>query len=168
MNQAKAFLLVFSLSMAGCASSSTATSSPAASAPSHATAEPEIFEAVFRYQFDHNASGIQKQAEKYCLSLPGEKSPDAAFLQRFAGHQPPVLAADECERRSGKSLFFRINKLDWHKDNEVWVRGGYFEGNLSSSVESYRVLLKNGKWVVEGARMEAISARNGEVVARQG
>jgi hypothetical protein len=148
-------VLLLALSLAGCASSSTATSSPAA--PSHTAAEPEIFEAVFRYQFDHNASGIQKQAERYCLSLPGEKSPDAVFLQRFAGHQPPVLTADECERRSGKSLFFRINKLDWHRDNEVWVRGGYFEGNLSSSIESYRVLFKNGKWVVEGARMEAIS-----------
>lgn len=156
MNRSTTLLLVFSLFISGCASSSTATNTPT-SAPSHTAAEPEIFEAIFRYQFDHNASGIQKKADRYCLSLPGEKSPDAAFLQRFAGHQPPVLAADECERRSGKSLFFRINKLDWHKDNEAWVRGGYFEGNLSSSVESYRVLLKDGKWVVVGARMEAIS-----------
>jgi hypothetical protein len=155
MKKSTVLLLAFFLSIAGCASNSSATSS--SPAHSHAAAEPEIFEAVFRYQFDHNASGIQKQAEKYCLSLPGEKSPDAAFLQHFAGNQPPVLAADECERRSGKSLFFRINKLDWHRDNEVWVRGGYFEGNLSSSVESYRVLLKDGKWVVAGARMEAIS-----------
>jgi hypothetical protein len=140
-----------------CASNSPATSSPAVAAPSHATAEPEIFEAVFRYQFDHNASGIQKKAEKYCLELPGERSPDAAFLQRFAGHQPPVVATDQCERRSGKNLIFRVIKLDWHKDNEVWVRGGYYEGNLSSSIESYRVQLKDDKWVVTGARMEAIS-----------
>ncbi|MEA2600218.1 MAG: hypothetical protein QOF89_1210 [Acidobacteriota bacterium] len=153
----KATVLLLALSIAGCASSSPATSNPAVAAPSHAAAEPEIFEAVFRYQFDHNASGIQKQAERYCLYLPGETSPDATFLHRFEGNQPPVLAADECERKSGKSLFFRINKLQWHKENEVWVRGGYFEGNLSSSVESYRVLFKNGKWAVEGARMEAIS-----------
>lgn len=156
MNKPTALLLALSLSMAGCASSSTTTNS-SVPAPSHTAAEPEIFEAVFRYQFDHNASSLQKQADRYCLSLPGEKSPDAAFLQRFAGHQPPVAAAGECERRAGKNLFFRINRLDWHKENEVWVRGGYFEGNLSSSVESYRVLLKDGKWVVAGARMEAIS-----------
>ena len=149
-------LLVLSVPAGGCASSSPATSSPAP-APSHAAAEPDIFEAVFRYQFDHNASGIQKKAERYCLELPGERSPDAAFLQRFAGHQPPVAAAEECQRKAGKNLFFRINRLDWHKDNEVWVRGGYFEGNLSSSIESYRVQLKDGKWVVTGARMEAIS-----------
>jgi hypothetical protein len=149
-------LLALSIPAAGCASSPAADRPPAA-VPSHAAAEPEIFEAVFRYQFDHNASGMQKQAERYCLSLPGEKSPDAAFLQRFAGNQPPVVAANQCEGRSGKNLFFRINKLQWHRDNEAWVRGGYFEGNLSSSVESYRVLLTDGKWVVTGARMEAIS-----------
>jgi hypothetical protein len=150
-------LIALSVPAVGCASSSTGTTSSPAAAPSHAAAEPEIFEAVFRYQFDHNASGMQKQAERYCLYLPGEASPDSAFLRRFEGNQPPVLAADQCERKSGKNLFFRINKLQWHKDNEAWVRGGYFEGNLSSSVESYRVLLKNGKWVVTGARMEAIS-----------
>ncbi len=155
MSKPTALLLAFSLSMAGCASSSPATSSPAA--PSHTAAEPEIYEAVFRYQFDHNASGIQKKAAKYCLELPGERPPDAAFLQRFAGNQPPVVTADQCERRSGKNLFFRINRLDWHKETEVWVRGGYFEGNLSASTESYRVQLKDGKWVVTGARMEAIS-----------
>jgi len=149
-------VLLLALSIAGCASNSPATSSPDA-APSHAAAEPEIFEAVFRYQFDHNASGMQKQAERYCLYLPGEKSPDAAFLQRFEGNKPPVVAAAQCEGRSGKNLFFRINRLQWHRDNEVWARGGYFEGNLSSSIESYRVLLKDGKWVVTGARMEAIS-----------
>lgn len=155
-----ALVLVLSTLGFACAQSSLSSGSNAptsGAAPSHAAAEPEIFEAVFRYQFDHNASGMQKQAERYCLYLPGEKSPDAAFLQRFAGNQPPVVAANQCEGRSGKNLFFRINRLQWHRDNEVWVRGGYFEGNLSSSIESYRVLFKNGKWVVEGARMEAIS-----------
>lgn len=148
-------LLAFSAPAVGCASSPTVDQSTAA--PSHAVAEPEIYEAVFRYQFDHNASSIQKKATKYCLELPGERPPDAAFLQRFAGNQPPIVTADHCERRSGKNLFFRINRLDWHKETEVWVRGGYFEGNLSASTESYRVQLKDGKWVVTGARMEAIS-----------
>ncbi|HEX4965704.1 MAG TPA: hypothetical protein VF173_33140 [Thermoanaerobaculia bacterium] len=126
-------------------------------APDHAAAEPEIYAAVFSYQFDHNASGIQKRAEKYCLELPGETSPDAAFLHRFDGHRPPVLSAGRCERRSGTSLYFRITRLDWIKDNEVWARGGYWEGNLSSSIESYRVLFKDGKWTVEGSRMMSVS-----------
>jgi len=124
---------------------------------SRTDAEPDIYEAVFHYQFDHNASAIQTRAEKYCLALPEERMPDAPFLQRFGDHHPPVVAADRCERKSGQSLFFRIQRLDWHKDNEVWVRGGYWEGNLSSSIELYRVVRENGKWVVKGARMEAIS-----------
>jgi hypothetical protein len=122
-----------------------------------AAAEDDIAEAVFRYQFDHNASGLQKGAEKHCLSLTGEKMPGAEFLKRFESDRPPVVAADRCDRRSGKNLFFRVQRFDWRGDNEVWVRGGYWEGNLSSSTEMYRVLKENGKWVVKGARMEAIS-----------
>ena len=120
-------------------------------------AEDDIAEAVFRYQFEHNASAIQKKAEKYCLSLPGEAMPSAELLKRFEGSKTPVLAANQCERKSGKSLFFRVQKFDWHNDREVWVRGGYWEGNLSSSIEMYRVVNDNGKWVVKGARVEAIS-----------
>jgi hypothetical protein len=141
---------------AGCAGGPAPTASNSPS-PSRAAAEDDIAEAVFRYEFDHNASSIQKRAEKYCLSLPGEKMPSAEFMQRFQGNHPPVASADQCERKSGHSLFFRVLKLDWRKDNEVWVRGGYWEGNLSSSIELFRVVNDHGKWVVKGARMEAIS-----------
>ena len=139
----------------GCAAAPAPADNPAS--PARAAAADDIAEAVFRYQFDHNASAIQKRAETYCLTLPGEKMPSAEFLQRFAGNRPPVAAADQCERKSGKNLFFQIQKLDWRKDDEVWVRGGYWEGNLSSSIEMFRILYENGKWAVKGARMEAIS-----------
>ena len=141
----------------GCAAGSTATTNNSAASPDRTAAVDDIAEAVFRYQFDHNASAIQKRAEKYCLSLPGEKMPGAEFLRRFEGNRPPVATADQCERKAGKNLFFRVQKLDWRNDNEVWVRGGYWEGNLSSSIELFRVVNDNGKWVVKGARMEAIS-----------
>lgn len=150
------YLLPLLFAMMGCASDPTPVTQQPTS-PSRAAAEDDIAEAVFRYEFDHNASRLQKRAEKYCLSLPGEKMPSAEFLQRFGGNQPPVAAADQCERKSGRNLFFRVLKLDWRKDNEVWVRGGYWEGNLSSSIELFRVVDENGKWVVKGARMEAIS-----------
>ena len=151
----KAILLLFSLvSATACASSAPP---PPDSGPGRLAAEADIAEAVFRYQFEHNASGIQQKADHYCLSLPGERSPDAGFLHRFDGNKPPVSTADECERKSGHDLFFRVQHLDWRSEAEVWVRGGYWEGNLSSSTESYRVRRKNGKWVVDGARMEAIS-----------
>jgi hypothetical protein len=151
-------VILFVLSTAtGCAANTTAPADNNPASPSRAAAEDDIAEAVFRYQFDHNASAIQKRAEMYCLSLPGEEMPGAEFLRRFEGNRPPVAAADQCDRKAGKNLFFRVQKLDWRKDNEVWVRGGYWEGNLSSSIEMYRVVNDNGKWVVKGARMEAIS-----------
>jgi hypothetical protein len=137
--------------------SACASTGPVPSAQGQAAAESDIAEAVFRYQFEHNASAIQQAAERYCLSLPDERNPDPAFLHRFDGNRPQVVAAEACERKSGRDLFFRVQKLDWRSDDEVWVRGGYWEGNLSSSAESYRVRRKNGKWTVDGARMEAIS-----------
>jgi len=150
----KALLLLFLLAAAtACASSAP----PPPSVPGGLVAEADIAEAVFRYQFQHNASAIQQEADHYCLSLAGERSPDGDFLHRFDGNHPPVRSADQCQRGSGHDLFFRVQRLDWRSDTEVWVSGGYWEGNLSSSKESYRVRFKNGKWVVDGARMEAIS-----------
>ena len=156
--QAPALLLLLLTVIASCAQNTgPAGSSSGGSPQSRAEAEEDIAEAVFRYQFDHNASGIQKQAARYCLSLPGDRSPGEAFLQRFAGNQPPVASAEECERVGGKNLYFRVQKFDWRKDNVVWVRGGYYEGNLSSSVEAFQVVRQNGRWVVKGSRMEMIS-----------
>jgi hypothetical protein len=149
----KAPLLLFLLA----AATACASTPPPPAGPGRLAAETDVAEAVFRYQFEHNASAIQQKADHYCLSLPNERSPDSAFLQRFQGNHPPVLSAGECERKSGHDLFFRVQRFDWRSDTEVWVSGGYWEGNLSSSKESYRVRLKNGKWVVDGARMEAIS-----------
>jgi hypothetical protein len=147
------FILALLLTATACASSAP----PPPSVPGGLTAETDIAEAVFRYQFEHNASAIHQGADHYCLSLPGERSPDADFLHRFDGNHPPVVRADQCQRGSGHDLFFRVQRLDWRSDTEVWVSGGYWEGNLSASKESYRVRFKNGKWVVDGARMEAIS-----------
>lgn len=150
----KAICLLLALALSSaCASSAP----PPPTVPGGLAAEADIAEAVFRYQFQHNASAIQQGADHYCLSLPGERSPDADFLHRFDGNHPPVLRADECQRGSGHDLFFRVQRLEWRSDTEVWVSGGYWEGNLSSSRESYRVRFKNGKWIVDGARTEAIS-----------
>ena len=125
--------------------------------PPRSVAEPDVLEAVFRYQFEHNASGIQQNAEKYCLALAGGERLDAEFLRRFAGNQPIVVAADQCDRQSGRNLFFQAKIEQWESDREALVRGGYFEGNLSSSRETFRVVWEDGRWVVRDPRMEVIS-----------
>src|SRR5882672_11320855 len=96
--------------LAACASSASAPPPPG---PGRLAAESDIAEAVFRYQFEHNASAIQQKANHYCLSLPDERSPDAAFLHRFDGNKPPVVTAGECERKSGRDLFFRVQRFYW-------------------------------------------------------
>ena len=49
-----------------------------------------IREAVFRYQFEHNASGQQQNAKVYFLSLDKGADPNKAFMLRFRDHNPPV------------------------------------------------------------------------------
>lgn len=147
-------ILALLLAATACASSAPPSSG---SGPDRLTAETGVAEAIFRYQFAHNASAIQQSADHYCLSLPGDRSPDAGFLQRFDGNHPPVVRADQCQRGSGHDLFFRVQRLDWRSDTEVWVSGGYWETTLSSATESYRVRFRNGRWVVDGARREPVS-----------
>jgi hypothetical protein len=139
------------LAIAACASSARP---PSPEVQAHA--EGDIAEAVFRYQFQHNASTLQQSAERYCLSLTDERNPDAAFLQRFDAVRPPVVAAERCAKRSSGDLFFRVQKLDWQSDSEVWVRGGYSEGTVSTITETYLVRRKDGRWTVDGSRRETL------------
>jgi hypothetical protein len=150
-NLAIVAMLVFSITAAACAQN-PATTGGAASA----SAEADVLEAVFRYQFEHNASGIQQSAERYCLTLPSGM-PDAEFLRRFQGNTPPVTAAKQCDRTTGKDLFFEAKHIEWVNDGEATVQGGYWEGNLSSSGETFRVVREGGRWVVKDARLEVIS-----------
>ena len=58
----------------------------------------EIIEAVFRHQFNNNAScGQKNSAAVYCLSV-GEKyaDPSEQLMKRFAGHTPPVRPVSAC------------------------------------------------------------------------
>jgi hypothetical protein len=135
----------------------------------HASQEDDIREAVFRHQFDHNASGLQKRAHAYCLLIRvGEKNSDPSdqFMKRFAGHKPPIRKASGChwtsiqviENRSGRSaLIFFVSNVSWISDTEVTVEGGYEEGNVSSSGNTYTLRKQNGKWGVTNDQMNVIS-----------
>lgn len=124
--------------------------------PPRSEAEPDILEAAFRYQFEHNESALRQNARRYCLTL-GRKEPSAEFLRRFRENQPPVVAAGGCDRGSGKDLFFRAEIVEWENDSTAIVKGGYYEGNLSSSQEELRVVWEDGQWVVKDKRLEMIS-----------
>jgi hypothetical protein len=119
--------------------------------------EDDIREAVFRYQFDHNASGLQKSAKGYFLAI-GEKGADPSdeFMKRFAHHKPPVHKASAW-RTENKGLFFRVTSIVWISDAEVKVAGGYYEGNVSSSGNTYTLKKEAGNWQVTRDEMGSIS-----------
>jgi hypothetical protein len=114
----------------------------------------DIAEATFRYQFLHNASGQQQKAPAYFLTVFG-KDPDAAFLKRFDQHKPPVEKGTDFAERKG--LKFRVERIKRVSATKVEVSGGYYEGGLSSSGNTYFVEIKDGKWVVTGDKMHWIS-----------
>jgi hypothetical protein len=130
--------------------------------------EDDIREAVFRYQFDHNASGQQKTAKVYFLGV-GEKStnPSDDFMKRFANHKPPVRKASAShfvrgegllDKKTGeRGLAFRATNIQWISDTEVEVSGGYYEAELSSSDNTYTLKKEDGKWKVTKDKMNWIS-----------
>jgi hypothetical protein len=131
--------------------------------------EDDIREAVFLYQFDHNASGLQKHAHAYCIFVRANEKrvdPSKEFLERFGHHKPPVRKGSAChwtdvqvvENRLGRpALIFIISGIKWISDTEATVEGGYEEANVSSSAESYTVKEQAGKWVVTPGQVMVIS-----------
>ena len=129
-------------------------------------AEVDVREAVFRYLFEANDSVQQEQAGTYYLQVEGGEDPPPQLLLRFEGHHPPVGPGsastmgeygiiDKATGRSG--LILRIKSLRWVSDNEVEVEGGYYEGILSASGSTFRVVYEDGRWVVKSALRRWIS-----------
>jgi len=133
---------------------------------SRSAIEDDIREAVFRYQFLHNASGQQQHAKVYFLSLSEGKDPNDKFVERFRGQTPPVKKGSQATTQPGvvkdkttgeEGIIFRVTRIKWINGSDVVVEGGYYEGNLSSSGNIYRVKLTRKRWVVKSDRMLYIS-----------
>ena len=158
--------ILFGLFLAGCSRPPQSFSPP----PNKAAEELDIREATFRYQFGDNASGQQQRTGAYYFSIAmGEKEsdPDDAFMKRFADHKPQVKKGSESEYRIEKGLVdkqtgengisFTTGGIKWVSDTEVEIPGGYYEGNLSSSGNTYYLKKENGKWKVIKNVMHYIS-----------
>jgi hypothetical protein len=86
-------VIVVVLSICGC--------SPSREPTPQLSEEDQIREAVFRYQFEFNASGLGKAANAYFLSVEGGKDPSAQLLKQFDGHRPPVKPVSASELEAG-------------------------------------------------------------------
>jgi hypothetical protein len=127
----------------------------------------EVFEAVFRHQFDKNASAGQRNVDYFFLALEGGADPPPEFLARFKDEKPIVLPASMAtasaaagvkhKDRGGRGLIFSVTSIAWLDGDTAEVEGGYYEGGLSASGNTYRVQRVDGAWKVTGDRMKWIS-----------
>ena len=128
--------------------------------------QEDIYEALFRHQFVHNASSVQRSPGAYFLSIQGT-DPSGKFLARFAGHHPPVKRASEARygRHSGVydpatrrgSLILSVEVIRWRSEQSVEVSGGYDEANLSASRNTYRLTRTKHGWRVTKDTLHFIS-----------
>ncbi len=114
----------------------------------------DICEALFRYQFINNASGAQQKADAYFLSIY-EADPPRDLIARFENNVPPVKSGFEF--RIGDGIKFEIRSFTRLDENNIKIKGGYYEGGLSSSCNTYRLRRIEGVWMVISDRMEWIS-----------
>lgn len=122
----------------------------------------DIREAVFRYQFQHNASGQQQLAHAYFISVE-DGDPEDKFMERFKNHHPAVKknsqAKGEFKKEGGNldGLMFHIEAINQIGPNKVEVGGGYYESALSSSGNIYTVQRVKNKWIVTRDNLQWIS-----------
>ena len=93
------FLLLCGL-LVGCATQSRVAPKPPVTLTNE---EGDIYEAVFRHQFPHNASATQQSAGSYFIQIQGA-DPSDAFLQRFSGQTPLVKRASEARHARDSAL----------------------------------------------------------------
>jgi hypothetical protein len=128
--------------------------------------DDDVLEAVFRYQFSHDSSGLQGRARVFFLSVY-DKDPSNNLMDRFQGHHPPVRRVSDCELSAearGSSaiwvvdsntgepgLIYHVERITWLSDTEAQVTGGHYAGGL------YRVVREGEEWVVKEATPQSVS-----------
>ncbi|MCW5555100.1 MAG: hypothetical protein KIS67_23415 [Verrucomicrobiae bacterium] len=122
-----------------------------------AKVESDIREAVFRYQFQHDGSALLNNAVAYYIAIKG-RDPTDEFIQRFAGHIPPMKKASLCiiDAREGvrdvktdqRGLRFDVGSVKWIGDTQAEVSGGFYKHGLSASGNTYDLTQQNGIWCV--------------------
>jgi hypothetical protein len=164
-------MLLLTLLIAGCKDSGTNVKQLF----SPLTLQDSIRIAVFQYQFEHNASGQQQTAKVYFMSVMilndstgywEDGDPGRQILHYFDGNIPPVKPFSKCiysnggliDRETGeRGLLFMVNAIRLISNDQVEVDGGYYEGNLSSSGDTYYLSFIDGKWIVTKDIMHWIS-----------
>ena len=147
-----------------CSGDNSPTAPPDDPAPhswSNSPEELDILEAVFRYQFEHNASSATALNDvDYLFVALGDSAsmdPPAELMAQFADHSPPVESVSagdtsghgvEHKEHGGQGIILRIERIRRIDADTMDVDGGYYEANLSASGNTYRVKRRDGSWEV--------------------
>jgi len=121
----------------------------------------DLMEAVFRYQFAHNCSASQDEANAYYIGISNDRDPSDDFMKRFVKNKPTVkkisksiifqkdLGYRVIDRETGQEgLIFRITSVRFLNDEMAEVKGGYYEASLSSSENTYQLVQTGKTWKV--------------------
>lgn len=117
------------------------------------TEDLEIYEAVIRYQIFNSAAGGRGTSPAFVVIC--DQNPPEALLERFEGHSPPVDAAKRYRGRI--SVLYILDSIHRPSADVAIVTGGYYEGSLSASGNTYHLIRKNGFWKVVRDEMHWIS-----------
>ena len=134
-------------------------------------------EAVFRHLLRPSRDGL------VCfLSVggPEDHDPDDAFMERFAGHRPPIKPVSEAtlagaaqsglalppapfpgqviDRRTGQpGLILRVSRLTWLSESEVRVEASTFAHGLAARGNLCRVAREGDRWAVREVVLDWIA-----------
>jgi hypothetical protein len=140
-------------------------------------AEAAVTEAVFRYLLRP-----RRDETSYFLSVgaPDDHDPDDAFMERFAGHQPPVRLVSEAtlagatqlgpnaspalfpgrviDRRTGQpGLILRVSRLTWLGESEARVEASTFAHGLAAIGYLYHAAREGDRWAIREVVLDWIA-----------
>jgi hypothetical protein len=122
--------------------------------------EDDIREAVFRYRISSKNSN-----SRVFLRIDG-KDPSDTFMARFADLNPPVEKASGARLKSTwlrdgltgeQAVELSVGSISWISVDRVEVPGSSYCGMRCADVGIYRVVKRNGHWVVEQYEVKGIS-----------
>ena len=130
-------VVVVPLLWAGC-SGAAAQPKP----PDRASQAPLIIEEVLRYQV-HQFASKGGEAEAFCVAVREDTvlvDPSPAMMARLNSKQ--LQPQSKCT--ATKTLI--AGPIEWSRDDEVRVRGGYLRATEGETRLAYRVGRESGRW----------------------
>ena len=122
--------------------------------------EDDIREAVFRYRIES-----ENPSARVFLRIDG-KDPSDTFMTRFAESNPPVKKSSGAylkspslrDRFTGEqAVDLSVGSISWISVDRVELPGSSYCGIRCADTGIYRVVKKNGRWLVEKYEIHFIS-----------